>query len=121
MGRPKKPRYCREFDGVNLLKPAAIPLTELELVNLELDELEAMRLCDFEGHDQGEAAEKMGVSRGTIQRILRTGRGKLLDTIIHGKALTVSESAHIITRPGPARSRTRDEPCRSTRPCDPRH
>ncbi len=105
MGRPKKPRYCREFDGVNLLKPAAIPLTELELVSLEIDELEAMRLCDFEGQDQSAAAEAMGVSRGTIQRILQDGRRKLLDTLIHGKALIVSEAAHVVTRPDPARSK----------------
>ncbi|MGB2983638.1 MAG: DUF134 domain-containing protein [Candidatus Bipolaricaulia bacterium] len=104
MGRPKKPRYCREFDGVNLLKPAAVPLTELELVVLEMDELEAMRLCDLEGHDQSSAAEVMGVSRGTIQRMLCTGREKLLDTIVHGKALIVSEAAHVVTRPGTTRS-----------------
>ena len=104
MGRPKRPRYCREFDGVNLLKPAAVPLTELELVVLEMDELEAMRLCDLEGHDQSSPAVEMGIPRGTIQRILRTGREKLLETIVHGKALVVSEAAHIVTHPDSAQS-----------------
>ena len=112
MGRPKKPRYCRKFDGVNLLKPAAIPLSELELIHLEVDELEAMRLCDFEGHDQTAAAEQMGTSRGTIQRILRSGRGKLLDTIIHGKALIVTEAAHVVTHPVSAGGGKRKGSCR---------
>ena len=38
-------------------------------VNIPLDELEAMRLVDLEHLEQGEASEKMGVSRGTVQRL----------------------------------------------------
>ncbi len=98
MGRQKKPRYCQEFFGFNLFKPSGIPLSQTEIVEVALDELEAMRLCDFEGHEQEQAAAEMGISRGTIQRILYSGRRKLIDTVMHGKALAVQESEHVVIR-----------------------
>jgi len=42
----------------------------LQVVQLALDELEALRLCDLLGLDQETAGERMGVSRGTVQRLL---------------------------------------------------
>ncbi|HDJ29560.1 MAG TPA: DUF134 domain-containing protein [Candidatus Acetothermia bacterium] len=99
MGRQKKPRYCREFAGYNLFKPSGVPLAQLEIVEIGLDELEAMRLCDFDGHDQETAAAEMGVSRGTVQRLLYSGRRKLIDTVVHGKALVVSGAEHVLIRP----------------------
>ena len=76
MGRQKKPRYCREFSGYNLFKPSGIPLAQVEIVEVALDEVEAMRLCDLEGIDQARAAEEMGVSRGTVQRLVSSGRSR---------------------------------------------
>jgi len=98
MGRQKKLRYCREFSGVNLFKPSGVPLSQIELIQIALDELEAMQLCDFEGHDQAKAAGEMGVSRGTLQRLLYSGRRKLIDAVMHGKALTVQEADHVVIR-----------------------
>ena len=107
MGRQKKPRYCQRFGGYNLFKPAGIPLSQTEIVEIALDELEAMRLCDYEGQDQEQAAHEMGISRGTIQRLLYSGRRKLVDAVMQGKALAVQESPHVvIRRPG------RHGPCR---------
>ena len=98
MGRQKKPRYCQEFPGFNLFKPSGIPLAQVEIVEIALDELEAMRLCDFEECDQAQAALQMGISRGTIQRLVYSGRRKLIDAVMHGKALAVQESEHVIIR-----------------------
>jgi predicted DNA-binding protein (UPF0251 family) len=104
MGRQKKPRYCQQFSGFNLFKPSGIPLSQIEIAEVALDELEAMRLCDFEGHDQQQAAQEMGISRGTIQRLLYSGRRKVIDALMHGKALAVQESTHVVVRqPGPRR------------------
>jgi predicted DNA-binding protein (UPF0251 family) len=99
MGRQKKPRYCRAFAGFNLFKPAGVPLSQLEIVEIALDELEAMQLCDFDGHDQEEAAQEMGISRGTLQRLLYAGRKKLVDSVMHGKALVIQEADHVMIRP----------------------
>jgi len=104
MGRNKKPRFCRPFSGYNLFKPAGIPLSQLDVVEIALDELEAVRLCDLEGKEQEEAAREMEISRGTIQRLLYAGRRKLAGAVLRGDALAVEESEHVVFR-GPGRGR----------------
>ncbi len=56
---------------------------------LKLEEIEAIRLKDLEGLDQVDCAEKMEVSRATFQRILNSGRVKIADSIINGKAIKI--------------------------------
>lgn len=91
MARPKKRRRCRRFDGDRVMKPRGIPMTDVEIIHLDLDELEAMRLCDLEGHEQLEAGEKMKVSRGTVQRLLKSGRAKTVRAILTSSALIIGE------------------------------
>jgi len=102
MPRRKKLRYCRGIQGYNLFKPAGVPAAQTELIELGLDEIEAMRLCDHEGKQQDEAADAMGVSRGTIQRLLQTGRHKVVDALIGGKALSFEDAEHVCIRPNEA-------------------
>lgn len=64
-------------------------MTELEEIVLGLDELEAIRLVDFESLSQEEAGARMGISRGTIGRLLEHGRHTLADALLHGKALHI--------------------------------
>lgn len=89
--RPKKARRCcptrRPDDQV--YKPAGTPMSQLEIVKIAADELEAAGLCDVEGMTQAEAGEAMGVSRGTIQRLVTSGREKIIAAIIAGKALEI--------------------------------
>ena len=56
-------------------------------VTLTLDELEAIRLMDREGGSQAQCAQRMGVSRGTFQRILRSGRRKVAEALTQGLAI----------------------------------
>jgi uncharacterized protein len=107
MPRHKKVRYCRGVEGYNLYKPSGIPLSQIDISELGLDELEAMRLCDAEGKQQEEAADVMGVSRGTIQRLLETGRRKTIDALVHGKALSFCDEDHVCIRPQAGRGRGR--------------
>ena len=44
----KKQRLCRYFSGSTCFKPKGIPLSTSEVNVLELDELEAIHLCDAE-------------------------------------------------------------------------
>lgn len=99
MPRRKKLRYCRGVDGFNLFKPSGIPLSQLDIVELGLDELEAMRLCDLEDKQQEEAADVMGVSRGTVQRLLQSGRKKVLRAISEGEALSFADADHVCIGP----------------------
>ncbi len=64
---------------------------ELEKVVLHLDELEALALCDRDGLTQEEAGIKMGVSRGTVQRILASARGKVADALAGCKAIVMDK------------------------------
>lgn len=75
----------------------------LEIIDLSQDELEAMRLCDFEDLEQEEAAKKMNISRGTVQRLLYSGRKKILDAVLHSKALRIIGGEHIVPPPWFAR------------------
>lgn len=90
---PRNPKHrCCRFDASGLFyKPRGIPMRDLECELIELDEFEAMRLCDVDSLEQAEAGEKMGVSRGTIQRLLETGRRKLILAIVEKKALQIGE------------------------------
>lgn len=89
MVRPKKPRRVLFDPNVTYFKPRAIPLSELEEVDLSLDELEALRLCDLKGLEQKEAAKKMRISQSTLSRILISARKKVIQSLIEGKAIKI--------------------------------
>lgn len=92
MPRCKKERCCRTLENEIIFKPTGIPLFEMEIVEVEIDELEAIRLCDYEGKSQIETAEVMKISRGTVQRLLNSGRKKILDGLLHQKAIKLKNT-----------------------------
>ncbi len=56
---------------------------------LEIDELEAVRLADLEGLSQEEAGVRMGVSRGTVWRLLQRGREKIAQALVEGRRIQI--------------------------------
>lgn len=94
--RPRKPRNCacphRPPEG-RVFKPAGVPLKNLEKIHLDHDEFDALHLCDGEGLTQEEAGERLGVSRGTVQRLVAGGRKKLIDALVEGRALIIAADA----------------------------
>lgn len=90
MPRPKKPRWVDLEPGAVYYKPRGVPVAALQEVEITLDELEAMQLCDVEGLHQEEAALRMGVSRPTLGRIVAEGRRKLVGAIVAGRAIRVA-------------------------------
>lgn len=92
MPRCKKQRCCRLLENERIFKPTGIPLSDMEIINIEIDEIEAVRLCDYEGKSQIETAEIMGISRGTVQRLLNSGRKKILDGLLHLKAIKLKNT-----------------------------
>ena len=89
MVRPKNCRLVAHRPDAVYYKPQGIPMRELEEETVTLDEVEALRLCDLEGLYHESAAEKMGVSRATLGRILETARRKVTGALIYGKALRI--------------------------------
>lgn len=91
--RPRKPRNCEcphRPPGSQVFKPAGIPLKDLDRIELNQDELEALRLCDKEGLTQAEAGVLMAVSRGTVQRLVTSGRHKLISALVDCHALLIN-------------------------------
>jgi hypothetical protein len=76
-------------------KPREIPLCDLEIINLSIEELEAIRLCDLLQVDQNGAAEKMGVSRKTFWNDLQKARQKVVDALVNGKAIEISGGEYV--------------------------
>jgi predicted DNA-binding protein (UPF0251 family)/DNA-directed RNA polymerase subunit RPC12/RpoP len=87
-----KPRKIRDVSlppKVVFFKPKGIPLREIEIVNLTIDEYEAVRLADYEDFKHYEAAEKMNISRPTFTRLLESAHKKISTSIVEGKAIRI--------------------------------
>jgi predicted DNA-binding protein (UPF0251 family) len=69
------------------------------------DELEALRLVDYQGLTQEEAAQKMMVSRGTVWRCLDSARKKVATMLVEGRGLVIGD-----VRSNPLPSRQSSEP-----------
>lgn len=64
-------------------------MRELEIVELTLEEVEALRLKHILGLEQKEAAKKMKVSQPTFQRDLSSAYKKIAEALITGKAIKI--------------------------------
>jgi len=89
MGRRQLWRKVSSVPPVTYFKPAGIRLSELEEVNLLVEEAEAIRLKDLGGLEQEECAQKMNISRSTFSRMLDSARQKIADALLNGKAIRI--------------------------------
>jgi uncharacterized protein len=92
MGRNKKERCCRPLDSERYFVPKGVAVKTLESVTLEIDEFEAIRLCDCEKLNQIDACKKMKVSRATVQRLLESGRCKLINAFLCNKSIRIMKA-----------------------------
>ena len=98
MPRPRKMRSVFGEPGATYFKPRGIPMTELEETVLSVEEVEALRLINMDGLEQGEAAKKMEVSQPTLSRILKSARKKLTDALVNGKAIKIEGGSYVMKR-----------------------
>ena len=89
MPRPLKTRHIGCKPNANYFKPRGIPVADLGEVVLTMDELEAVRLADFEGVYQEAAAERMNVSRQTFGNIIKSAHQKIAEALVNAKALRI--------------------------------
>jgi len=92
MPRPRLRRRVHGAPNSSYFKPAGIRTIDLEETILELEEFEAIRLIDNLQLSQREAAEKMQVSQPTLSRILSSGRKKIAEAIVEGKAIKIGKN-----------------------------
>ena len=62
-----------------------------DFVVISPEEAEALRLKNIKDLDQNQAAEKMGVSQSTFQRILTSAYKKVSEAVIYGKILKIAK------------------------------
>lgn len=87
MGRPKidcNIGYCPPFSS---FKPD--DGSECECVDITPEEIESLRLKNIKNLDQTKAAEKMGISQSTFQRILASAYKKVSLALVEGKELRI--------------------------------
>ena len=89
MPRPRLSRRICFNPDVTYFKPRGVPMSTLDIVELTLEETEAIRLKNVESLSQNECAEKMNTSQSTFQRILSSAYNKISDAIINGKAIEI--------------------------------
>ena len=89
MGRPKRKRIISFQPTVLYFKSSG-----RAEIYLEQDEIEAIRLVDYCDMHHDEAAEKMGISRPTVSRLIKSARNKISKFLIEGGELRVNIPNH---------------------------
>jgi len=86
MVQRRKERKCIDFDG-QVYKPVGIPMVDLEIIHLTIEEITAIYYADFLELKQTEAAEKMGISQASFSRELALAHRKISDALFNTKAI----------------------------------
>jgi predicted DNA-binding protein (UPF0251 family) len=87
-----RPRLCRRIKfnpNITYFKPQGVPMGLLDVVELTMEEIEALRLRQIEGLEQEKGAKKMNTSQSTYQRILSSAYKKITDALVNGKAIEI--------------------------------
>ncbi len=89
MARPQKPRNVEKEVKFTCFKPAWVPRNNLEKVELQAWELEALRLSNLDELSQLEASKKMWVSASTFNRLLKSAIKKITYALVNGKWIRI--------------------------------
>ena len=89
MPRPRISRRIFFKPRIDFFKPAGVLVKELEQSILSREELEVIRLIEFESMEQAEVAKKMKVSQPTLSRLLKDARKKIADALVNAKAIKI--------------------------------
>ena len=60
-----------------------------DAIDMTIDELEVLRLCDLEGLNQEAVAQQMGIARATVAAICSRAHRKVADALVNGRALVI--------------------------------
>ncbi len=102
MARPPLERILDSAITQRGFRPSGARVGNSDVVVLNLDEAEAIRLADLEGLYQQAAAQRMGVSRQTFGRIVESARRKTADALINGKTLRIEGGTVAVKEEGPS-------------------
>ena len=60
-----------------------------DAIDMTVDELEVLRLCDLEGLNQEAVAQQMGIARATVASICSRAHRKVANALVNGRALSI--------------------------------
>ncbi len=89
MPRPQRIRRIYFDPRITNFRPAGFDLSSSSEVILTREELEAIRLIDYEKNNQAKAAKNMKISQPTLSRILVSARNKISVALIDGSAIKI--------------------------------
>jgi len=107
LGRPKKSRKIEKIPEIKQFSPRGKPGRPNE-IQLAVDHFEAIRLGDFKGLKQAQAAQEMGVSRQTFGRILKEARSRVATGLVIGKIIRIEGGKIILSSAGKSGKNTRE-------------
>lgn len=84
MARIKKKRLVQMAPCFGGFKPFGVLNEKHSRVMINIEEYEALKLCDYEHLTQAEAAKLMNISRPTFTRIYESVRSKIAQAFIQG-------------------------------------
>ncbi|MCR5130137.1 MAG: DUF134 domain-containing protein, partial [Prevotella sp.] len=90
MGRNKQLRQVNSTPKAAGFRPFGRRSGKDAHVELLFDEYESLRLLDYEGKQQMEAAEVMKISRPTLTRIYMEARRKIATAIVEGRKIIIT-------------------------------
>lgn len=90
MARPKLNRLMTKAPDTAGFIPYGKSVTPQNPVLLQFDEYESIRLLDYEGMQQTEAAGMMAVSRPTLTRIYDSARRAIAKALVEGRSITIT-------------------------------
>ncbi|MFA5411642.1 MAG: DUF134 domain-containing protein [Candidatus Omnitrophota bacterium] len=95
-GRPIKYRIVKQDPRISQFSPRG-KAGRPDEAKLSMDEFEAVRLADFLGLSQKEAAKSMRISQQTFSRILRRARKAIADGLVAGKIIKIEGGYYVIS------------------------
>ena len=87
--RPKRHRKIGFPPVLKGFKPIGVPFVDTGIISILYEEYEALRLCEYEGMSQEQAAKKMNVSRPTLTRIIDSCQKKIAQAFVEGKSMVI--------------------------------
>jgi uncharacterized protein len=87
-GRPRKKKIIHEQPKIDHFSPRGRPGRPDEAV-VAMEEYEAVRLHDYLGMQQKDAATMMGISQQSFSRVVRDARKKISDAIVNAKIIRI--------------------------------
>lgn len=97
MPRPRRSRRVLGEPKIRCFRPeGGAGHEKLEPIEITLEEFEALRLKDYHKIQQKNAAEIMDTSQPTFNRILKSAREKVAESLIEGKIIKIIGGDYIM-------------------------